>query len=38
MLVVVVVRDVDLTNLLVAVAAIDLRDHADFKTPIGRDA
>ena len=38
MLVVVVVGDVDLANLLVAVASVDLRDHADLETPVGGDS
>ena len=38
MLVVVVIGDVDLANLLVAVAAVDLRNHADLETPVGGDS
>ena len=37
MLVVIVICDIDLANLLVAIAAIDLRHHADLQPPIGRD-
>jgi hypothetical protein len=38
MLVVIVIGDIDLANLLVAVASVNLRDHANLQTPVGRDS
>ena len=38
MLVVIIIGNVDLANLLVTVAAVDLRDHADLETPVGGDS